>query len=342
MRTAAAILAEQRQPLVIDEVETPALRYGQVLIRIHCARICGSQLGEIDGAKGPDRFLPHLLGHEAGATVMETGPEVRHVAPGDRVVAHWRPGAGIAARPAVFRWGSRQVNGGPITTFSEYSVVSENRLTRVPAKTDPEICALMADTITTGLGVVNNDAQVKIGESVVVFGAGGIGLGAILGARLAGAYPIVAVDVRENKLEAAGRVGASHCVLANGGDVGREVREILGGEADVVIDGTGKPEVLQTCFALTQAKGRCVGIGVMRFDQALELNTLPLHFGKILTGSEGGASQPHLDIPRYLRLIAAGRMDLGSFVSHRVKLAEVNEAIAAMRAGEVVHCLIKF
>jgi S-(hydroxymethyl)glutathione dehydrogenase/alcohol dehydrogenase len=200
----------------------------------------------------------------------------------------------------------------------------------------------MADTITTGLGVINNDARVKIGESVVIFGAGGIGLGAILGARLAGAYPIVAVDVREPKLRVAERVGATHCVLANGGDAGRAVREILGGAADVVIDGTGQARVLQTCFALTKAQGRCVGIGVMRFDQSMELNTLPLHFGKILTGSEGGASQPHLDIPRYLRLIAAGRMDLGGFVSHRVNLADINEAMAAMRAGEVIHCLIKF
>src|ERR1700733_12773951 len=126
MKTTAAILVEQRQPLVIDEVEVPALGFGQVLVDVKVSRICGSQLGEIDGVKGPDRYLPHLLGHEAGATVMEIGPEAKHIEAGERVVLHWRPGRGIEARPTTYQWKGQKVNAGPVTTFSEYAVVSEN------------------------------------------------------------------------------------------------------------------------------------------------------------------------------------------------------------------------
>src|SRR5262249_4900024 len=156
---------------------------------------CGSQIGEIDGVKGPDRFLPHLLGHEGGGIVLEVGPEVRQVKAGDRVVLHWRPGMGIEARPPVYDWNGRKVNAGFVTTFNRYAVISENRVTVVPPDTDYEVCCLLADTLTTGFGVIDNDAQVKIGEAVVVIGVGGIGLGTVLGAKLAGAYPIIAVDL---------------------------------------------------------------------------------------------------------------------------------------------------
>src|SRR2546423_42680 len=193
MKTSAAILVEQRKPLVVDEVEIPALGHGQVLVQIHASRICGSQLGEIDGVKGPDKYLPHLLGHEAGAIVLETGPDVRHVKKGDRVVCHWRPGKGIEARGSVYGWNGKKANAGNITTFQSASVISENRLTVVPPDTDFEFCCLLADTLTTGFGVITNDAAVKIGESVVIIGCGGIGLGVVLAAKLAGAFPVIAV-----------------------------------------------------------------------------------------------------------------------------------------------------
>jgi S-(hydroxymethyl)glutathione dehydrogenase/alcohol dehydrogenase len=216
VKTPAAILVEQRQPLVLDEVDLPPLGFGQVLVDIRVSRICGSQIGEIDGVKGPDRWLPHLLGHEGGGIVQEVGPEVRHVKPGDRVVLHWRPGAGIESRGPVYRWGQRTANAGCITTFNRYSVVSENRLTVVPADTDFEVCSLLADTLTTGFGVINNDAHVKLGESVVIIGCGGIGLGVVLGAKLAGAHPIIAVDLHDHKLAKAREFGATHTINSAG------------------------------------------------------------------------------------------------------------------------------
>lgn len=342
MRTSAAILVEQRQPLVLDEVEIPPLGFGQVLVETMVTRICGSQIGEIDGVKGPDRFLPHLLGHEGGGIVREVGPEVSHVKAGDRVVMHWRPGRGIEARPAVYNWRGNRCNAGWITTFNRFGVIAENRLTRVPADTDFEVCALLADTLTTGFGAINNDAHVKIGESVVVVGCGGIGLGTVLGAHLAGAHPIIAIDVHDHKLTKAREFGATHTINSAQGDFVAAAETILGGKADVVIDGTGNPKVLAQAFRLAGPRGRCVGVGVMHHEQSLSLNTLPLHMGKVLCGSHGGDSRPAEDIPRYLRMIRDGRFDPRGFVSHRFPFEQINEGIARMRAGEVIHAMVHF
>jgi len=342
VKTAAAILVEQRQPLLVDEVELPALGYGQVLVQVKASRICGSQLGEIDGVKGPDKYLPHLLGHEGGGIVLETGPEVSRVKPGDHVVLHWRPGAGLQARPAQYRLGSRTINAGHITTFQGLTIVSENRLTPIPADLDFEIAALLADTLTTGFGAVTRDARVTIGEAVVVIGVGGIGLGTVLGAHLAGACPVIAADIHDHKLAKAREFGATHTINPQRENLADAVHRLLGGPADAVFDVTGHATVIEQAWKITGPKGRLVLVGVMRHDQQLSLNTLPLHYGKVLTGSEGGSSQPHLDIPRYLRLIRAGRFDPRAMITHRCRLADVNSAIAAMRAGESVHTVIHF
>ncbi len=342
MKTPAAILVEQHKPLVVDEVEVPAPGFGQVLVKLSASRICGSQLGEMDGVKGHDKWLPHLLGHEGCGTVLELGPEVRHVKVGERVVLHWRPGRGIESRGPVYGWRGVKANAGPITTFNALAVVSENRLTPVPPDTDAEVCCLFADTLTTGFGVINNDAAVRIGESVVVIGVGGIGLGTVLGAKLAGAFPVIGVDLHDHKLAKAREFGATHTINSRDTDLVAAAEQILGGKADVVVDGTGNPEVLEKAFALASPTGRCVGVGVMPHNLNLSLNTLPLHFGKRLTGSHGGSSQPAEDIPRYLRMMKAGLFDPRGMVSHRIKLPEINEGIAKMRSGEVIHCIIHF
>jgi S-(hydroxymethyl)glutathione dehydrogenase/alcohol dehydrogenase len=343
VRTPAAILVEQGRPLELDEVSVPAPGFGQVLVDVKTSRICGSQLGEIDGVKGPDRWLPHLLGHEGGGIVREVGPEVTTVHPGQHVVLHWRPGAGIQSRGPVYAWNGRRVNAGFVTTFNHIAVVSENRVTPIPEDVDFEVAALLADTLTTGAGLINRDAGVQIGESVVVFGAGGIGLGVILAARLAGAHPLVAVDLYPHKLDCARRFGATHTVVARQDTVEDDVRSIVGTEgADVVIDGTGRPDVIERCYGLVQPRGRCVLFGVMRHDLRVSLHTLPLHHGKVLTGSEGGGSRPAEDIPRLLRMLRDGRFDPKPMISHRGTLADVNGLISQMRAGEVVHAVMHF
>lgn len=337
--TKAAILQEQQQPLVVDSVELPKkLSFGQVLVKIHTTTICGSQLNEIHGAKGSDKYLPHLLGHEGSGEVVAIGEGVAQVAVGDHVVLHWRQGAGIQALPAVYRWKGKQLNAGWVTTFQEFSIVSENRVTKIPISFDMSIAPLFGCAVTTAMGVINNDAQVKIGQSVVVVGAGGVGLNIVQAASLVNAHPIVAVDVVEKKLVMAKRFGATHTIDAtvqpSFNDREKAIRAIVGEKgADVVIDTTGNATVIEQCYELTHPDGKTILVGVPRKGNLVSIYTLPLHFKKILKGSHGGSSLPAIDIPRYIRLHEAGKLHLDGIITHTFPLKKINEAIALVQSG---------
>ena len=336
MKTRAAILVEQKKPLVIEEVEVPPLKLGQVLVKVLASGICGSQIGEINGVKGPDRFLPHLLGHEGCGEVLEAGEGVRSVKPGDRVVLHWRKGTGLESVTPVYESRIGRVNAGWVTTFSEHAIVSENRLTKVPAGFDVEAAALFGCAVTTAFGVVTNNAQVAIGQSVVVFGAGGIGLSIVQGAALAGAHPIVAVDLFDNRLELARSLGATHAVNSRGADPSEAIATIVGSDgADVVIDNTGNVEVIALASRLTGPRGRTVLVGVPPKGATAAISTLPLHFEKRLMGSHGGECRPEADIPRYVRLVEDGRLSLAGVVGRRYGLDEINDAIDDMTSGRI-------
>lgn len=339
----AAILVELQKPLIIDEVQLPeSLSCGQVLVKIAFSGICGSQLGEIDGAKGPDNYLPHLLGHEASGHVIETGPSVKKVKAGDHVVLHWMKGSGIESDPPQYTWQGKKLNAGWITTFNEYAIVSENRLTPVSLEVDGKIAALFGCAVTTGLGVVINNARLKPGESIVVLGAGGVGLNVIQGAALTSAHPIIGVDLHDNRLALAQELGASHILNSSNCDLREEVRRILGpGGADVVVDNTGIPEMIELAYELTGPKGRVVCVGVPRKAQRISIYSLPLHFGKSLSGSHGGETNPTEDIPRYLRMLNAGKLSLAPLITHEFSLEQINDAIAMMRSGEIAgRCVI--
>ena len=341
----AAILVRQREPLVLDEVELPReLMHGQVLVRVRFSGICGSQLGEIDGVKGEDAYLPHLLGHEGSGTVLTVGNGVRTVAPGDEVILHWMEGLGLPSAPPVYQWQGQKLNAGFVTTFNEFAVVSENRVTKVPMGVPLDLAALFGCAVTTGFGVIDNKAEVKLGQSVAVLGAGGVGLSMIQGAALAGAWPIIAVDRYDNRLALAKAMGATHCINAATQDMETALREILGaGGADVAIDNTGLPTVIQAAYRLLKPSGRLILVGVPKKGAEVCLHTLPLHFGKQITGTKGGECSPGLDIPRYGGLCAAGRLDLSGLVTERYGLSEINTAMARMRDGSMAgRCLIEF
>jgi S-(hydroxymethyl)glutathione dehydrogenase/alcohol dehydrogenase len=336
MKSRAAILVEQKKPLVIEEVEVPAPKLGQVLVKVLASGICGSQIGEIDGVKGPDKFLPHLLGHEGCGEVVEVGEGVRRVKPGDRVVLHWRKGAGLESVAPVYDSPIGRVNAGWVTTFNEYALVSENRVTAIPADFDPEIAALFGCAVTTGFGVVTNNARLAIGESIAIFGAGGIGLNIVQGAALAGGYPVIALDRFDNRLELARSLGATHTINVTKADAAEEIKKIVGYDGvDVAVDNTGNVEVIALASRITNARGRTVLVGVPPKDSTASISTLPLHFEKQLTGSHGGECRPEIDIPRYVRLVREGRLQLASLIGKRYPLADINDAIDDMKSGRL-------
>ena len=333
----AAILVEQKKPLVIADVALPSkLQYGQVLVKVHYSGICGSQIGEIEGVKGDDKFLPHLLGHEGSATVIDVGMGVKTVKQGDRVVMHWMPGNGIQAETPIYYWNDRRVNAGWVTTFNEYAVVSENRLTVITSDFDLKLATLFGCAITTALGVVNNDAQLKIGQSLVVFGVGGMGLNIVQGAEIVSAYPVIAIDIVDSKLEKARQFGATHVFNSRTvADLEAEIRKIVGSEGvDVVIETTGKTRVIERAYGLTHPAGKTILVGVPKKGDNVSIYTLPLHFNKVLKGSHGGNCVPHVDIPRYIRLVKAGKLKLNGLITHEFTLDEINKAIDLVKSGE--------
>ncbi len=339
-----AVLTGIGKPLEIADLEVPPLSFGQVRVRLWRSGICGSQIGEIDGVKGPDAHLPHLLGHEGSGIVEAVGEGVTMVAPGDAVVLHWRKGAGLQSATPAYRWKGRRVNAGWVTTFNEVAVVSENRLTAIPRDVGPDEAALLGCSLTSGFGVVTNTARVRIGESVVVVGAGGVGLCAVLGASLASACPVVAIDLHPGKLALALRLGATEALDARAPGVEEAVRSIMGRDgADVVVETTGRVSQIELAYALTHSRGRTVLVGVPPAGSRASLFTLPLHFGRVLTGTTGGESVPHEEIPRYLRLLRRRKVDLSTLVTDTVPLEGVNEAIARLRRGEILgRCMIRF
>jgi S-(hydroxymethyl)glutathione dehydrogenase/alcohol dehydrogenase len=339
----AAILVESGKPLVVADVALPErLEYGQVLVRVHASGICGSQIGEIDAVKGPDKFLPHLLGHEGGGVVEDVGPGVRHVAKGDRVVLHWRKGAGIEAPTPKYLWGDRAVNAGWVTTFNERAVVSENRVTKIPAEVDFEIAALLGCAVTTGLGVVTNDARLRIGESIAVYGVGGVGLCVVQGAALVSAWPIIAIDRDAEKLAMAARFGATHTLNTASGAVAAEVRRIAGAAGvDVAVDTTGHVPIIEEAYEVTSPRGRTVLVGVPKAGEKVRIHTLPLHFDKALRGSHGGQAEPACDIPRYVNLLREGRLRLREMITHTFDLGGINDAIALLRTGGAGRVVIR-
>lgn len=333
----AAILIKQKEPLIVDQIALPSkLEYGQVLVKVFYSSICGSQIGEIEGVKGEDKFLPHLLGHEGGGIVEAIGPGVTKIKIDDHVVMHWKKGSGIEAQTPKYKWGNKIVNAGLITTFNEYAVLSENRITKVPNNFDLKLAPLFGCAVTTALGVINNDAKVKIGESVVIFGIGGVGLNIAQAAAMVSAYPIIGVDISDEKLALGRKFGLTHVINSQKENLNQQLQIILeNAGADVVIETTGNPRVIEQAYELTRPQGRTILVGVPPCDENISIYSLPLHFNKILKGSHGGDANPDEDIPRYLRLWENKKLHLNDLISAEIKIEHINAAIEAMKNGAI-------
>jgi S-(hydroxymethyl)glutathione dehydrogenase/alcohol dehydrogenase len=237
----------------------------------------------------------------------------------------------------------KTINSGPISTFAERAIVSEDRVTPIRKDMPLDLAALLGCAVATGAGAVYNTAAVKPGEKVVVFGAGGIGLNAIQAAALSGASQIIAVDVHPHKLDQAKRFGATHVIDARTQPAAAAVQQLTGKGADVAIESAGQRATMEAAFqSVRQGGGRAVLVGNLPAGHAIEIDPFQLICGKQILGSWGGGTQPARDIPRYVDLFLEGKLKLQELVSHRFPLDRINDGLEALEKGEVNRALLTF
>lgn len=341
MKTEAAILVETDQPLKIVELDTPELKAGQVLVKILYSGICHTQLLEARGYRGEDKFLPHCLGHEGVGVVTEIGPGVRKVRTDDNVILSWIKGSGADIPGSQYRWGERIVNSGAITTFSRYSVISENRLTLLPPNVPLKEAALLGCAVATGAGAVLNTAKPRVGQSIVVFGTGGVGLFCVAAAKAAGLAPIIAVDIKERKLMMATKMGATHTINSSSESVEAILKQICPQGSDIAIEASGRPEVMALALeSVRQQGGKAVVIGNSHFGERLSIDPRQLNMGKQLLGTWGGDSRPDEDYPQYCRLLQYGLLNLAPLTEEIYSLSQVNQALHDLEAGKAIRPLL--
>jgi alcohol dehydrogenase len=375
MKTTSAVLYEmkkpapyaQSRPLVVEELELEGPGPGEVLVAIAAAGFCHSDLSVIDGSR--PRVMPMVLGHEASGVVAEVGGGVEDLKVGDHVVFSFVPVCGRCAycavgRPALCERGNAAnvkgtLLGGArrfknrraeplyhhmgVSAFSRYTVAARESLIPIQPEIPLEKAALFGCAVMTGVGAVVNTARVEPGARVGVFGLGGVGLAVVLGARLAGALQIVAVDLLPPKLELARRLGATHTVAAGDGNAVEAVREITRGGVDYAFEAVGNAKVLSQAYAATRRGGTTVTLGLPDPGQRLDLQAVSLVAEeRRLLGSYMGSAVPQRDIPRLLDLYQAGRLPVDELVSRQVELPSVNAAFDALREGAVVRQLLCF
>lgn len=341
MKTLAAVLVETGKPLVLGELEIPPLKPGQVLLEIAYSGACHTQVKEVRGLRGPDPWVPHCLGHEGTGKVLEIGPGVTKVKPDDQVVLSWIKGSGIEAGGTVYSWDGRNVNSGGVTTFARHAIASENRLIPLPTGLDMSHAVMLGCALPTGVGAVINSGSARLGESVAIFGSGGIGTCAILGACAAGCTPVIAIDINFSKLDLARRCGATHTIDAANANAVEAVRDICPNGVDLAVEATGIPAVMAQALGSVRAQGgRAVVVGNAPHGELLEINPRLLNDGKSLLGSWGGDSQPDRDYPRFARMMAQGRIDITPVLSAPYRIADINDVLDDLEAGRVGRPLI--
>jgi S-(hydroxymethyl)glutathione dehydrogenase / alcohol dehydrogenase len=341
MKTTAALLVQTGAPLVLAEIDIPALKPGQVLVEIAYSGACGTQVMEWRGDKGEDKWVPHCLGHEGTGTVLEPGSAVTKVKAGDKVVLSWIRGSGIEAGGAIYAWGEKKVNACGVTTFQRHALVSENRLTPLPAELPMDVAVLLGCAAPTGMGAVYNVLKAQPGDAVAVFGTGGVGLHAVMAAALVGAMPIIAVDPNPTRRALAPLYGATHVIDPSGTDVLAEIRKIVPQGVDIAVESSGVPAAMeQAVNATRQQGGRAVVIGNARHGTMLSLNPAVFNQGKSLMGTWGGDSVPDRDYGRFARLLGAGRFPVRDLLSKPYALEQADQALQDLASGKIGRPLI--
>jgi len=353
------------RPLELAELRLDPPGPGELRVRVRAAGLCHSDLSVVDGSR--PRVMPMVLGHEAAGEVIEVGPEAGAFAPGDHVVLAFVPACGRCGpcrigRPALCEPGAAANAAGSLLTgarrwheegsgeelhhhlgisaFAEEIVVSARSAVRVDPELPFEVAALFGCAVLTGVGAVINTAGVKLGESVAVFGLGGVGLAAVLGAVSAGANPVVAIDRVPEKLELARELGATSTLLAGPSTVA-EVREATDGGAHHAIETVGHEAVLAEAYAATRRGGSTVTVGLPHPERMLSIPAVSLVAEeRTLRGSYLGSCVPERDIPRLVGLHRAGRLPVERLITHRLSLDELNEGMDRLTRGEAVRQIV--
>ena len=352
----AAILYEVNKPLVIEEIDIDDPGPGQVMVKTVSSGVCHSDLHQIEGLWPIE--LPSVLGHEAAGTVERVGEGVSYVRPGDHVVMNFIPYCGTcrycrSGRPVLCTQGRGSANhlhkGGQhldvflsVSSFAEHMVAPESGVVKVREDAPLDKLGIMGCAVATGVGAVLNTARVEAGSSVAVIGMGGVGLNVVQGAALAAADPIIAIDVLQGKLDTAGRFGATHFVNGAKEDPVEAVRALTGGGADYAFEVVGSPDAISQAFDMVRAGGEAIMVGVSPFGSKTSVDTRGLLAEKVLRGCVYGSIRPRVDIPRFIDLYMAGKLKLDELVSRTYPLEGINEAFAAMKAGEVARSIVTF
>jgi S-(hydroxymethyl)glutathione dehydrogenase/alcohol dehydrogenase len=358
----AAIFRALKAPLTIEEVDIDQPAPREVLVRTVASGVCHSDLHVLHGTL-PAR-TPAILGHEPAGIIEAVGSEVTTVKPGDHVIActsiycgnctqcllgrpHLCTGRADCLRPRGAQPRLSQ-KGAPITQFADLGSFAEKMLLheRAVLKIGDDIpldrAALLGCAVTTGVGAALNTAQVAPGSRVAVFGAGGVGISVIQGARIAGARQIIAVDIRDSKLATARHFGATDAINGTAGDTVREIKRLSSGGVDYSFDAIGNPRVLEQCIYCLAPRGLATLVGAIPPGQKVEFEPGHLFVEKRIQGSYMGSNRFPLDMPKYLDLYRQGRLNLDDMISKRSPLEGINEAFRAMEAGEVTRTVLTF
>ena len=367
MRIRAAVLEEFGAPLVVQDVELAGPRAGEVLVKLHACGVCHTDLYTASGAD-PSGYAPCVLGHEGAGIVEEVGEGVSSVAPGDHVVTLFNPFCGecvncasgktnvcVAIREQQGRGylpdGTTRLSrdGGELrhfmgcSTFAEATVMPEIALAKVSPDAPLEACALFACGLTTGLGAAMYRAEVEEGSTCVVFGAGMVGLGAVVGCRLQGAERIVCVDLSEERLALAAQHGATDTWTPSDDIVERIVAETGGYGADYTFEATGLVSVMrQAVESARMGWGLCTIAGVAGKGEVLEVVPRFLMQGRRVQGASFGGVKSRLQVPELVDRYLAGDIDVDSFISHRITLDEVNRGFDLMHHQDGIRSVIAF
>lgn len=340
--TEAAVLVTTGQPLRLMMLELPTLKPGQVLVDVAFSGVCHSQLNETRGLKGGDRFLPHTLGHEGSGTVAAIGEGVTKVQVGDRVVLTWIKGTGADVPSTTYRSESGLINSGAISTFMRRTVTCESRLVPIPATMPLREAALLGCAIPTGAGIIVNTMDTQPGQTVAIFGVGGIGMSAVLAAAMRKAAMIITVDVIDTKLQQARRLGATHTINAHSEDPVQAIAGLTDGKGvDYAVESAGRLETMEQAFrSVRDGGGLCVLAGNLPHGEKIALDPYDLIRGKRIVGTWGGETRPDTDIPRYADAFLAGEMKLDLLITHTYPLQDINQALDDLELGKIGRALI--